>query len=91
MKSAYETWNIEVVDPKAFMTLNMITYTYFFLFVFQFKLNLTDKYFIINIINQVIDQFYLKSKLNNTPVNPNFKSVEFGRINLTLNIHIHTF
>jgi len=45
---------------------------------FEFKLNFTDKYFINSIINQVIDNFYFKSRLNNTTtMNPNFDSGEF--------------
>jgi len=45
-----------MVDPKVFMTSNMITYTYFFLLIFEFKLNFKDKYLIYNIINQIISQ-----------------------------------
>jgi len=55
-----------MIDPKVFMTSNMITYTYFFLLIFEFKPYFTDKYLINNIINQVIGQFYFESKPNNT-------------------------
>jgi len=85
LKNVYEQFNIEVVSSKVFMTLNMISHSYFLLFVFE------NKHFINNIINQVIDQFCFKSRLNNAHMNPSFESGEFGDINLTLNVHINTF
>ena len=48
-------------------------------------------YFINNIINQAIVQFCFKSKLNNTSMNPGFKSCEFEHTDLTLNVHIDIF
>jgi len=66
------------------MTSNMITHSRFLLLV------LKDKHFINNIINQVIDQFCFKSRLN-TYMNHSFESDEFRHINLTLNIHINIF
>jgi len=47
----------------------IICYTHF-LFVFEFKPNFTYKYFINNIINQIIYQFSFKSKPNNTSMKP---------------------
>jgi len=44
---------------KMFMTSNTITYSHFVLLVLELKPNFTNNYFINNIINQVIDQFYL--------------------------------
>jgi hypothetical protein len=59
------------------MILNVIAYVHL-LVVFELKLNFTSKYFINNIINQIIDQFNFKSRLNNTAINSNFENNEFG-------------
>jgi len=42
------------------------------------------KYFINNIIDQIINHFFFKSRMNNTPMNLSFESDEFGPTNLTL-------
>jgi hypothetical protein len=42
-------------DQKVFMTPNMITNIHFLLIVSQFNSSFTDKQFINNFINQVID------------------------------------
>jgi len=73
------------------MTSNIIIYAHFLLHVIEFKSNFTDKFFIYNIINQVIDQIFFKSKLNNTPMDPCSESDEFGPTNLILNVHINIF
>jgi len=44
------------------MTSNMITYTHFIFLIFEFKSNFTDKYFINNNINKLIDQFCFQIK-----------------------------
>ena len=61
LESAYGPFNIELVGSKMLMTSNMITYSHFLL-VYKFKPNFTDKYFINNIINQVIDKLCFKIK-----------------------------
>jgi len=59
--------------------------------VSQFNPNFRDKYYINGIINQVIDIFCFKLRLNNTHISHNFESGEFKRINLAINVNINTF
>jgi len=42
-------------------------------FVFLTQFNFTDNYHINNDVNQVMDKFCLKSKLNSTPMNSRFE------------------
>jgi hypothetical protein len=46
----------------------------------EFKHNLTNKNIISKIINQIIDCFCFKSRLNNIPMNTSFVSIEFGLV-----------
>jgi hypothetical protein len=71
-------WQIQKVS----LTPNMITYAHFLILLSEFKPNLTNKNIINSIINQVIDCFCFKPRLNNTPMNPNFERSEFWHVAL---------
>jgi hypothetical protein len=51
----YGSFNIKVASQKRLTTSNLNTYAHFIPFVVEFKPNLTNKYFINDIINQIID------------------------------------
>jgi len=54
-------------------------------------INFFIKKHFINIINRVIDKFYIKLRQNDTFINPNLKNEEFKSTNLTVSIHISIF
>lgn len=66
-------------------------YASFLFLVSEFNHNFTNKYFINNIISQVIDQFRFKSRQNNTLMNHNFESSKFKYTKLALNGNVIIF
>jgi len=69
------------------MILNIIIYIHFLLNVSQFNHNFTDKYFINNIINLIINNFCFILRLNNnTSINASFDGGKSRPINVLINI-----